>query len=188
MQGNARQLSDAWWAERAKRLLHPVQVQIIEIFQRADQSLSVRDLSKVISHLESDRLEHHVGRLKNLGALELVGRPGGATSMDMRYRLTREKTKESTDSKRLAMQFGKNLAASRRRSRLSQKELVSRTGLSGEKINSFEEGEREPALGDVVRLASAFSTSMNDLLRGIEWRPDRRGGGRFILMDLRGGR
>lgn len=86
----SRQLSDAWWAKLAKRLLHPTQVEIIETFQRSGQPLSVRDLSEVFDHIEPVKLDYHVGRLRQLGALEVVGLPVGVDFMDKLFRLTRE--------------------------------------------------------------------------------------------------
>jgi len=183
MQGNAKQLSDAWWAERAKRFLHPVQVQIIEAFQTADQPLSVRNLSEVFADTEPVKLDHHVGRLRQLGALELVGGKPGVGFMDVRYRLVAEQPSEAGKTP-LAIQFGKNLVDYRRRARVSQKELIFRAALHGGKISSLERGKREPSLDEVLRLASALSISIKDLLRGIEWKPDGCGGGRFELPDL----
>jgi hypothetical protein len=84
------ELTDAWWAERAKCFLSPVQVEIIEIFQRAGQTQSVRDLGKVFGDIEPVKLDHHVGRLRHLGALELVGGQTGMGFMDVRYRLAVE--------------------------------------------------------------------------------------------------
>lgn len=89
MSGN-RQLSDAWWAERAKRFLHPTQIQIIEVFQRADQPLSVRDLSDFLDDIEPVNLDHHVGRLRKLGAVELADWRAGVGFMDVRYQLVME--------------------------------------------------------------------------------------------------
>lgn len=103
--------------------------------------------------------------------------------MDVRYRLAPEQQPRA-DKKPLAIQFGKNLRACRRRSRLSQKELSYCASLPGSEIGSFERGEREPSLAEVVRLASALSVSVKELLGGIEWKPDRCGGGRFELPDL----
>jgi hypothetical protein len=85
-----KQLSDAWWAERAKHFLHPLQVQIVETFQHSDQPLSVRDLTEVFDHFEAANLDHHVGRLRQLGALELVDGQSGVDFMDVRYRLARK--------------------------------------------------------------------------------------------------
>lgn len=183
MQSNARQLSDAWWAERAKRFLHPVQVQIIEVFQRADQTQSVRDLGKVFTDIEANKLDHFVGRLRQLGAVELVLGQTGVGWMDVQYRLVADQSSEA-DRTSVAVQFGKNLAACRRRARVSREKLSFRASLSSEKLSSLEEGEREPSLGEVVKLATALSASVNDLLGGIEWKPDGHGGGRFELRDV----
>jgi len=176
-------VGDAWWAKRAKCFLHPIQVEIVEVFRRSDQPLSVRNLSDRFSDIEPVHLDRHVGRLKSLGALELSSRPPGGSFMDVRYRLVPEQQPE-VDKKPVAIQFGKNLRIRRRRCRLSQKELSFCASLHGSEISSFERGEREPSLAEVVRLASALSVSVKDLLGGIEWKPDGCGGGRFELPDL----
>jgi DNA-binding XRE family transcriptional regulator len=176
-------LDDAWWAERAKRFLHPVQVEIIEILQRADQTQSVRDLGRVLTDVEAPKLDHFVGRLRQLGALELVVGQTGVGFMDVKYRLVADQSSEA-DGTPVANQFGKNLAAHRRRARISRKDLSFRASLSEGKISSLEEGKREPSLGEVVRLAAALSVSISDLLGGVEWKPDGHGGGRFELRDV----
>lgn len=84
----------------------------------------------------------------------------------------------------VAVQFGKNLRACRRRAGLVQGELAYRASMHRSEISMFERGEREPRLRSVVRLASALSAAVDDLLRGIEWKPDGCGGGRFELPDL----
>ena len=85
--GESVWLSDAWWAKRAKRFLHPLQLEIIGVFQRADKPLSVRDLSEVLTDIEPVKLDHHVGRLRQLGALELAGGQSGMGFMDVLYQL-----------------------------------------------------------------------------------------------------
>jgi DNA-binding XRE family transcriptional regulator len=183
MSENAGHLTDAWWAERAKRFLHPLQVQIIETFQRADHPLSVRDLSEVFSEVEPVKLDYHVGRLRQLGALEVVGGQCGVDFMDVRYRLLADQS-GGAERARLAIQFGKNLVACRTRARALHKELAFYTSLSEEEISSLEEGEHEPRLGTVIKLAGALRVSVGELLGGIEWKPDDRGGGRFELPGM----
>lgn len=83
--------------------------------------------------------------------------------------------------KKLLVQFGKNLRACRKRARLSQEELSFRASLHRSEISSFEAGERESHLGTVVRLASALSVSVEDLLRGSDWRSHGLGGSNLDL-------
>ena len=177
-------LSDSWWAKRAKRLLDPIQLGIVEVFQRGSQPLSVRDLSVVFGDVEPSKLDHHVGRLRLLGALEEVGGGPGVGFMDVRYQLVKEEPPKSADRTPLAIHFGIRLIACRTRAGLSQEQLGHRTSLPKEKVISLERGEREPSLGEVARLAPALSTSINDLLDGIEWEPEGHGGGRFKLPDV----
>jgi len=91
--GEGIELTDAWWAECAKRFLHPVQIEIIEVFSRSDEPLTVRGLIEVepFNGMDTANLDHHVGRLRQLGALEVVGGQSGRGFMDVRYRLVLEK-------------------------------------------------------------------------------------------------
>ena len=65
---------DQFWATLGARLLHPVQVQIIEAMLWIDYPLSASELVKVFGgkpHLS--KLAYHVRRLKSLGALRPAG-------------------------------------------------------------------------------------------------------------------
>lgn len=87
----------------------------------------------------------------------------------------------------VAVRFGRNVRACRQRARMSQESLAFRASLHRSEISGFERHQREPRLGTVVKLAAALSVSVDDLLSGIEWKPDERGGGRFELSDPDGG-
>jgi DNA-binding transcriptional ArsR family regulator len=88
--GSDNQLSDAWWAALAVRLLHPVQIEIIEAMGRMGQPMSLRDLSGIVTDVEWVHLDYHVGRLRRLGALKFSGPRQGDSVMDVRYQLTSE--------------------------------------------------------------------------------------------------
>lgn len=90
----------------------------------------------------------------------------------------------SAERQRVATQFGQNVGACRRRAGFLQEELAFRASMHRSEISMFEWGEREPRLSSVVRLASALSVSVEDLLDGIDWKPDGLGGGSFGLQDL----
>jgi hypothetical protein len=84
------QLSNAWWAALAACLLHPVQVQIIEAIRYIDLPLSLRDLNEIVNDVEWVRLDHHIGRLRKLGALGFAGSRTGDSAMDACYQLVVE--------------------------------------------------------------------------------------------------
>ena len=84
--------SDAWWARLAGKLLHPVQVGIVEAFSCVGLPLCVRDLAETIDDVEPVNLDYHVGRLRNLGALRVARLPQtGQGFMDIYYELTPER-------------------------------------------------------------------------------------------------
>lgn len=180
----ATELSDAWWAKRAKRFLQPIQVEIIEVFLDAGPTRSVRDLGKVFADIEPSKLDVFVGRLRELGALEEVGRQVGVGFMDVRYQLVEDEPPKSAGRTPLAVQFGKNLADCRMRARASYRDLAYSASLREGKISALEEGECEPSVGEVVRLAAALPATINELLGGIRWEGDFRGGGRFAPPDV----
>lgn len=83
-----RQLTDSWWAALAHRLLHRTQVEIIEALQQSDGPMSARDLSDVIQGVEPGHfVQHHLRRLRKLGAIEYAGDQASRNPMDVPYRL-----------------------------------------------------------------------------------------------------
>lgn len=83
--------SDAWWAALVGRLLHPVQVGIVEAFSCIGLSLCIDDLLEIVDDVEPVHLDYHVGRLRNLGALDFAdSRPARMGFMERRYKLTPE--------------------------------------------------------------------------------------------------
>lgn len=173
------QLSDAWWEALGPHALHPVQVKIIEALRSSGKPLHVLELRQRIDGVVWPVIEKHLRVLTGLGAVALVDRPARLHLL-ARYRLLVDES-NGGDQDSVAVRFGKNLRAYREHARLSQKELIFRASIYGTEIDSLERGDREPRLGEVVRLASALSVSIEDLLAGIEW---MAGGGRFEVADL----
>lgn len=83
-------IADAWWAALAAKLLHPVQVQVIEAFRHIGQPLTVRDLSEIVDSVEPVHLDYHVGRLRRLGAVDCRLVQAGTGFMDVAYQLVVE--------------------------------------------------------------------------------------------------
>jgi hypothetical protein len=66
---------DGFWAELAARLLHPVQLQIVEAMRWIDRPLSVTELFLVFGKEHRlSTIAYHVRRLASLGALRPKGR------------------------------------------------------------------------------------------------------------------
>jgi DNA-binding transcriptional ArsR family regulator len=78
-------ITDAWWAALVADLLHPIQVQIIEVFRWIDQPLKVGEISEIIDEVEPVHLDHHLARLRKLGALDCGHPRPGTAFMDVRY-------------------------------------------------------------------------------------------------------
>jgi DNA-binding transcriptional ArsR family regulator len=81
------QITDDWWASLAKRLLHPVQVQIIEALRQSDDSFSAHDLAETVEGQTATAISYHLRRLRTLGAIAYAEAPQGKNPLDMRFRL-----------------------------------------------------------------------------------------------------
>jgi hypothetical protein len=83
------EVPDGFWPALAGRLLHPVQVQIIEAIRWVDRPLSASELVQI--HCEEHRLStiaYHVRRLSDLEALRSCGqREPTRGSVERLYRL-----------------------------------------------------------------------------------------------------
>jgi DNA-binding transcriptional ArsR family regulator len=85
------ELDDSWWAAVARRLLHPIQVEIIEAMQRVEGPMSARALAKVIADVEPGTLaNHHLRRLRKLGVISSAAGEVSRNPLDTPYRLVRE--------------------------------------------------------------------------------------------------
>lgn len=157
----------------AGKLLHPVQVGIAEAFSCIGLPLCVRDLAEIIDDVEAVNLDYHVGRLRNLGALQVARFPQtGKGFMDIYYELnSRQKGLSVKDDRNpLAVHLGGRIRAHRVRLGISQEELVLRTSLHRTEVGMIERGQREPRLGTIVKLATALEVPLGSLLTGIEWK------------------
>ena len=81
-------IGDAFWAGLAARVLHPVDVQIIEAFRWIEEPLSGGDLAQLFDGQVSwAALGHHMRRLAKLDAIVLAEAPTTRNITDIRYRL-----------------------------------------------------------------------------------------------------
>lgn len=83
----------------------------------------------------------------------------------------------------VADQFGSNLRRCRRVAGLSQEALSFRASIHRTEVGLLERGEREPKLGTIVKLAGSLSVPSTELLSGLSWDPDRRGGSGFEVRS-----
>jgi transcriptional regulator with XRE-family HTH domain len=67
--------------------------------------------------------------------------------------------------------FADNLYRAREAAGLDQKEAAKRAALTRAKLDKIEGGEYIPGLDVLIRLAGAYSTSVNELVEGVSWRP-----------------
>lgn len=63
--------------------------------------------------------------------------------------------------------FGENVRAARRAKGWTQEDLAARTGLAVVQVSRIERGVREVRLTTILRLATALSTTPNELLNGL---------------------
>lgn len=81
----------------------------------------------------------------------------------------------------IAIRFGRNLAAARRRSGLSQEEAAVRASLHRTEIGLLERGQRTPRIDTAIKLAGAVGVPCAELFDGIEWDPGSVSRGTFAL-------
>lgn len=79
----------------------------------------------------------------------------------------------------VADQFGKNLAACRKRAGLSQEELAFRAALHRTAVGQIERGERTARVDTFAKLLGALDADPRELLEGIRWQPGKTFEGRF---------
>lgn len=81
-------VGDRFWTTLAARVLHPVQVEIIEAMRWIDQPLSAVDLSEIVSPtFPRPHFVHHLRRLTRMRAIELAERPTPQNAATIRFRL-----------------------------------------------------------------------------------------------------
>lgn len=79
----------------------------------------------------------------------------------------------------VALRFGRNLAAARKRSGFSQEEVGVRASLHRTEIGLLERGERVPRIDTAVKLAGSVAASITELFEGIDWTPGMAQRGSF---------
>jgi transcriptional regulator with XRE-family HTH domain len=72
------------------------------------------------------------------------------------------------DKSPVAVQFGRNLRACRRRAKLSQERLSELAFLDRTEIGLLERGQRTPLIPTLLKLAEALAIDPGELLRGID--------------------
>jgi hypothetical protein len=88
MPEDSKPIGDAFWAALVARVLHPVDVQIVEALWRIEQPLSAGDLALLFGGEASWRgLGFHLRRLVKLEAVELGETPTVRNITDISYRL-----------------------------------------------------------------------------------------------------
>jgi transcriptional regulator with XRE-family HTH domain len=86
------------------------------------------------------------------------------------------------DPMTVARRFGRNLAAARKRSGLSQEDIGFRAGMNRAQIGAMERGERCPRIDTLVKLAAALEVPIAcPLLEGIGWRSAVANAGGFSV-------
>lgn len=81
---------DSWWEALASRLLHPCQIEIIDVLRRSDEPLSATELFEACDcPPEWLRFVHLLRRLGNLGAVKPARLPPDSNPFAMRYQLSR---------------------------------------------------------------------------------------------------
>jgi transcriptional regulator with XRE-family HTH domain len=70
-----------------------------------------------------------------------------------------------------AERFAENVRRLRRRAGISAEELADRAAIDRSHVGSIEAGRVEPRLGTLLRLIGALSTTPDEILEGISWRP-----------------
>jgi hypothetical protein len=97
-QGGGEQSGDFCWSDLAARLIHPVQVEIIEALLWIDLSLTAADLVHILDGKHAARpIEYHLRRLTKLEVVELCdGRQRGVPAAERRYRLVRRPRRETS--------------------------------------------------------------------------------------------
>jgi transcriptional regulator with XRE-family HTH domain len=67
--------------------------------------------------------------------------------------------------------FADNIYRAREAAGLDQREAAKRAALARSRLDKIEGGEYIPTLDVLIRLAGAYSISVDDLVKGVAWRP-----------------
>lgn len=82
-----------------------------------------------------------------------------------------------------AERFGRNLAAAREPTALSQEDLGLRAGLHRTAVGQLERGQRVAKLDTYVKLIGSLGLEPGDLLDGLSWRPAELTEGAWSASD-----
>lgn len=82
-----------------------------------------------------------------------------------------------------AQRFGRNLAAARQRTGLSQENLGLRAGLHRTAVGQIERGERVARLDTYVKLIDSLGVERGALLDGLSWQPAEYSKGELSASD-----
>ena len=67
--------------------------------------------------------------------------------------------------------------------RLSAEELAGASRIDQQTVEAIREARREPTAEDLVRLAGVLNVPVGELLAGVAWVPDGKGGGEYHAAD-----
>jgi hypothetical protein len=91
----AKVAEDFCWGELVARLMHPVQVEIIEALRWIGGPLTAGELEQVLyGELSESRLEHHLQRLARLDALKQVPKYDPAMPISRRAYLLAKRSRK----------------------------------------------------------------------------------------------
>jgi DNA-binding XRE family transcriptional regulator len=124
------------------------------------------------------RSHDHDSRMHRIVCRTSVGHTGFGTGTVV---CVPDKKQQSAE---IAARFGQNLRRIRRRTGMSQEELGVRASLHRTEIGLLEHGERLARIDTLVKVASALSTTPNDLLEGIDWSVGDISSGRVRIGEL----
>jgi transcriptional regulator with XRE-family HTH domain len=82
--------------------------------------------------------------------------------------------------------FADNLYRARERASLSQKDAAARAALTAARLDKIEGGEAIPRFDDLIRLAGAYSMSVDELVEGVTWKPgwvEDSGPAEYLVSD-----
>jgi transcriptional regulator with XRE-family HTH domain len=84
------------------------------------------------------------------------------------------------------MRFAANVERVCRQHDYSMDQLVERSGIEREELETIMRGETEVRVDSILRLAGALEVTPADFYEGVAWIPDGEGGGEFQIDELPG--
>ena len=88
------------------------------------------------------------------------------------------------DEEKLKKQIGMNIAAYRKRNRLTQVGLAEKLNYSDKAVSKWERGESAPDIATLVQLADAFDITVNELLEDPNELPENPGTVERVMVDV----